>query len=359
MRWFWALAIPSFIGINLVIANENAADENKSQYDIFLQEEPDELIIPLGLPPIPWPTDNPYSKKKAKLGRLLYFDPRLSSDGKISCSTCHSERLAFTDHKSIAQGIQGNMGARHSPTVINACYQTQQFWDGRAKTLEEQAKGPIGNPKEMTLASDIHDAHKQCQERVQKINGYRVLFKEVFGNDACSIDDIAKAIATFERTILSGNSPYDRYLLKRDKTALTEEQIAGYGVFKRVGCANCHGGALFTDGRFLNIGVGMDASNPDTGRYGITGVEKDWGAFKIPTLREVANTGPYMHDGSHKTLEEVVDYYDKGGTPNKNLHPLMKPLHLTDKEKKALVVFMQGLSGEGWQHCTSPQEFPE
>lgn len=354
MRFFWALVIPAVLCMNFLFAE----DDDDSSEDSLLQEEPDELTIPLGLPSMPWPADNPYSKKKAELGRLLYFDPRLSSDGTVSCATCHSERLAFADRKPIAQGIRGNMGSRHSPTVINAGYQTHQFWDGRVRTLEDQAKGPIGNPKEMTLAPDVHDAHKQCQERVQKIKGYRILFKEIFGNDSCSIDDIAKAIATFERTVLSGNSPFDRYQ-KGDKTALTQEQIDGYAIFKRVGCANCHGGPLFSDGRFLNIGVGMDAPNPDTGRYAITGQEKDWGAFKVPTLREVVNTPPYMHDGSIKTLEGVVDYYDKGGTPNKNLHPLMKPLHLTEQDKKALVAFMKGLSGEGWQHYTTPEKFPE
>lgn len=369
MRDLWILAIPVFLSFNLIMADNTSGQtqtlekestiEQEFPENSLLEEEPDELKVPLGLPKIPWPADNPYGKKKAELGRLLYFDPRLSSDGTISCATCHSERLGFADRKPIAQGILGSLGSRHSPTVINACYQTHQFWDGRVRTLEEQAKGPIANPKEMTLARDVHDAYNQCQERIQKINGYRILFAEIFRNETCSIDDLSKAIATFERTVLSGNSPFDRYLVGGDKTALTQEQIEGYAVFKRVGCANCHGGPLFTDGRFLNIGVGMDAPNPDTGRYQVTHLEKDWGAFKVPTLREIENTPPYMHDGSIETLEGVVDYYDKGGTPNKNLHPLMKPLHLTEKEKKALVAFMKSLSGEGWQHYTPPQKFPD
>ena len=318
----------------------------------------EELTVPLGLPPIPWPANNPYSKKKAELGRLLYFDKRLSTDGTISCGSCHSIPRAFTDRNPVSEGIHGRRGTRHSPTVINAAYQTHLFWDGRAASLEEQAKGPIGNPKEMTLASSEHAAHQQCQERIRNIAGYRALFKELFGSEECTIDDIAKAIATFERTVLSGNSPYDRYKAG-DKSAMSQEQIAGYEVFKKSGCANCHAGPLFTDGRFLNIGVGMDRPKADLGRYEVTHHPSDKGAFKIPTLRDVANTYPYMHDGSQKTLAEVVEFYDKGGIRNPNLNPLIHPLHLSDSEKKALVSFMEALSGEGWQHFTEPERFPQ
>lgn len=317
----------------------------------------EEFAVPLGLPPIPWPADNTYSQKKAELGRLLFFDKRLSTDGTISCGTCHSIPRAFTDRKPVSEGIHGRNGTRHAPTVINVAYQKLLFWDGRAANLEEQAKGPISNPKEMTLADNAHEAYLQCHERVCKIPGYRALFKEVFGTEECSIDDIAKAIATFERTVLSGNSPYDRYQAG-DKKAMNTEQLLGYEVFKKSGCANCHAGPLFTDGRFLNIGVGMDKPHPDLGRYEATHHPSDKGAFKIPTLRDVANTYPYMHDGQQKTLEEVVDYYDKGGIRNPNLNPLIRPLHLSDKEKKALVSFMQALNGEGWQHFKEPAQFP-
>lgn len=324
----------------------------------YLWPHQEVFVPPMGLPPIPWPADNPYSSKKAELGKLLYFDKRLSADGTISCSSCHSIPKGFADSRPVSIGIFGHHGTRHAPTVINAAYLPLLFWDGRAKSLEEQCKGPISNPKEMSAVSDAYLAHQQCEERVSNIQGYKVLFKEVFGNDKCSIDDIAKAISTFERTVLSGNSPYDRYK-QGDKTAMTEQQIEGYRVFKEVRCDRCHIGNMFTDGRFLNIGVGMDKEKPDLGRYDITHLDRDWGAFKVPTLREVAKTHPYMHDGSHKTLEEVVDYYDKGGIPNKNLHPLMEPLHMSDKDKKALVSFMHALSGEGWQHLKAPEHFPE
>lgn len=325
----------------------------------LLKEEPEEFVAPLGLPPVPWPKDNPYTQKKAELGRLLYFDKRLSSNGTVSCATCHSVEHGFTDNRPIAVGIDGNKGTRHSPTVINAGYQTHQFWDGRVTTLEEQCKGPIANPKEMTTADNTHDAHRECQKKICGIAGYHELFKEVFGKDECSIDNMAKAVATFERTVVSGNSPYDRYMAG-DKTAMTQEEIEGFKVFKKAGCDNCHFGFNFSDGRFLNIGIGMDEPNPDLGRYDVTKDPKDWGAFKVPTLRELSKTGPYMHNGSIATLEEVIDYYDKGGNPNKNLHPLMKPLHLSDKDKKALLAFLRdALKGEGWQHFTSPEKFPE
>lgn len=314
--------------------------------------------VPLGLQPIPWPKDNPYSKQKEELGRLLYFDKRLSSDGTVSCATCHNMPCGYSDCKAIAIGIKEAKGTRHSPTIINAAYDTIYFWDGRAASLEDQSKGPLANPKEMTMLKDPHEAHKQCVECIRNIQGYKILFKEAFGEEEVSLDKIAKAIATFERTILSGNSPYDRYVAG-DRTVLSKEQLRGLTVFKKVRCAHCHGGFNFTDNQFQNIGVGMDEPNPDLGRYLISHDEKDWGAFKTPSLREVEHTAPYMHDGSLKTLDEVVEYYDKGGIKNKNLHPIMKPLNLTKEDKKALVSFLKALSGEGWQHNQEPAEFPK
>lgn len=316
--------------------------------------------VPLGLAPIPWPEDNPYTKEKEDLGRILYFDKRLSSNQTISCASCHNIPCAYSDCRIIAIGIDDTKGTRHSPTIINAAYSKLLFWDGRAASLEEQCKGPIANPKEMTLDKDVHKAHHECVKRVQDYPGYRPLFNKAFGSEEINIDKIAKAIATFERTILSGNSPYDKYRAG-DKTAMTEEQIQGMKIFmnRKVGCANCHSGFNFSDERFHNIGVGMDEPNPDLGRYGITHEEKDWGAFKTPTLRESEHTAPYMHNGSLSSLEEVIDYYDKGGNPNKNLHPLMKPLHLTPEEKQALVSFLKALSGEGWKNFKEPTEFPD
>lgn len=321
-------------------------------------EKADELKIPLGLPPIPWPKDNPYSSKKAELGKLLYFDKRLSSNGTISCASCHAINETFADHKAVSDGIYGNKGTRNSQTVINSAYHKHLFWDGRALSLEEQVKGPLSNPKEMTAASSAHQAYIECQNKIRENPGYKVLFKEVFGTDECSVDEIAKAIATFERTVLSGNSPYDRYAAG-DRSAMSSEAIQGLKIFNRVGCANCHAGFNFADGRFLNIGVGMNAEKPDLGRYDVTKEEKDRGSFRVPILREIANTYPYMHDGSLKTLEEVIDYYDKGGISNPQLSPLMRPLKLTSEEKYELKLFLESLSGEGWQHFKEPSQFPE
>lgn len=311
---------------------------------------------PLGMPPCHWPKDNPYSKKKAELGKLLFFDKRLSSDGSVSCATCHIPVDGFAEDTPVSEGIHGQKGSRNAPTVINSAYQTHFFWDGRAPSLEEQVKGPLTNPKEMTSETNAKDAYRECQQCIYNIAGYRALFKEVFGNDTCSIEEISQAIATFERTVISGNSQYDQYMAG-NKEAMSKQQIEGLHVFKKVGCANCHAGPNFTDGRFLNIGVGMDRPNPDLGRYAITKNESDKGSFKIPTLRDISKTAPYMHDGSLKTLEDVIDYYDRGGIPNPHLSPLMKPLHLTPEDKKALVSLLKALDGEGWQ-VEPPKELP-
>jgi cytochrome c peroxidase len=311
--------------------------------------------IPLGLPAIAWPSDNPYNREKADLGKLLYFDKRLSMDNTISCASCHSPDKTFTDHLPMAIGIMDRKEARKSPTVINAAYYKHLFWDGRAGSLEEQAKGPISNPEEMTLIDNAHLAQTDCESIIRSIPGYHALFKKAFGNEDCSIAQIAQAIATFERTILSGNSPYDQYMAG-NPDAMTEEEKHGMHIFN-ASCVHCHSGPTFSNGSFVNIGVGMDQEKPDLGRFRITHDEQDWGAFKVPGLREVVHTYPYMHNGQFQTLEEVVDYYDKGGNPNPNLHPLMRPLHLSEKDKKAVVSFLKALSGEGWQ-MTEPSSFP-
>jgi cytochrome c peroxidase len=316
--------------------------------------------VPFGLPPIPWPENNPYTKAKAELGRLLYFDKRLSADGTVSCATCHNLPCGYSDCRSVAIGIANAKGTRHSPTIINSAYLQVLFWDGRAATLEEQCKGPIANPKEMAKEKNAHEAHERCEEKVSEIEGYRDIFHKVFGEgDTVTIDNITKAIATFERTILSGNSPYDRYLANIPNS-LTKQQEHGLLVFRKSKCINCHLGVNLADPtHFFNIGVGMDKENPDLGRYAITKDEKDWGAFKVPTLREVELTGPYMHDGSLKTLREVVDFYDKGGIPNKNLHRFIHPLNLSKEDKEALIAFLQSLSGEGWEKIEEPTVFPQ
>ncbi len=310
--------------------------------------------IPLGLVPIQWPKDNPYSAAKAELGWFLYFDKRLSGDGTVSCASCHDPKFAFTDGSPFSKGIRSQLGGRSAPTVINRAYSLDQFWDGRAKTLEEQAKGPIANPIEMG------HAHESCEKCVGAIPGYRKRFNDVFGTDKVTIDQIAMAIATFERTVLSGNSAYDKFKAG-DMKALSESQKRGMEIFfsNNARCDSCHEGINFTNGKYANIGIGMDKPMPDLGRYAVTKQEGDKGAFKTPTLREVARTSPYMHDGSLKTLEEVVEHYNKGGIKNKWLHQDVRQLNLKDQEKKDLVEFLKALNGEGWQHIKSPEKFPE
>ncbi|MCS7025692.1 MAG: cytochrome-c peroxidase [Bryobacteraceae bacterium] len=310
-------------------------------------------VVPLGLLPVQWPKDNPYSAVKAELGRLLYFDTRLSKDNTVSCATCHNPKFAFTDGQPVSTGIRGQKGGRSAPTVINRAYSLAQFWDGRAPTLEEQAKGPIQNPIEMG------ETHDNVVQKLKAIPGYRKLFQQAFGTEDITMDHVAKAIATFERTVLSGNSPYDRYRAG-NKSALTPEQVRGMDVyFNKAKCDQCHEGINFTSNAYHNLGVGMDKPNPDEGRFAVTKNPADWGAFKTPTLREIARTAPYMHDGSLKTLEEVVEFYNQGGVPNKNLDEKIKPLHLTEQEKKDLVAFLKALSGEGWQNIQAPTKFPE
>jgi cytochrome c peroxidase len=308
---------------------------------------------PLGLPPIAWPKDNPYSAAKAELGRYLYFDSRLSADNTVSCASCHHPKFAFTDGAPVSTGIKAQKGGRSAPTVINRVYSMAQFWDGRAKSLEDQAKGPMANPIEMGMTHDL------VVERLKGIAGYRTLFVRAFGSYTVDIDRVAMAIACFERTILSGNSPYDRY--KHGNTAaMTPQQIRGMDIFaNKAKCDQCHEGANFTLNSYHNLGVGADKASPDVGRYAVTHNAADWGTFKTPTLREIEHTAPYMHDGSLKTLDEVVEYYNKGGNPNKNLDPAMKQLHLNDQDKKDLVAFLKALSGEGWQQVKAPEEFPQ
>lgn len=306
---------------------------------LFLTVVASAQTVPLGLIPIPWPADNPYSPAKVELGRLLYFDKRLSADNSVSCATCHAPEKGFTDGAPVSTGIRGQKGGRSAPTVINRAYSLAQFWDGRAPTLEDQAKGPIANPLEM---DNTHDA---MAAKLSGVQDYRPLFQKAFGSPDITIDAVAKAIATFERTLLSGNSAYDRYKTGK-KPAMTRAQIRGMDIyFNKAKCDQCHEGVNFTANAYANLGIGTDKPQPDTGRYEVTKDPLDWGKFKTPTLRDISKTGPYMHDGSLKTLEEVVDFYDKGGIPNKNLDEKIKKLNLTVEQKRDLVEFLKALDG--------------
>jgi cytochrome c peroxidase len=353
----WSHTRLAWIAPALFLMAASAADTTAPAKPAASKPQPakakrEDIRVPLGLLPIQWPVENPYSKAKADLGKLLYFDKRLSADSSLSCATCHHPKFAFADGAAVSTGIKGQKGGRSAPTVLNRAYSLAQFWDGRAATLEDQAKGPMINPIEM---GHTHDA---IVTRLRQIPGYRPLFKTAFGTEDFDIDHVAKAIATFERTVLSGNSPYDRWKAA-DKKAMTPEQVRGMNVyFNKAKCDQCHEGINFTTNAYHNLGIGTDKPEPDEGRFIVTKNPADWGAFKTPTLREIANTAPYMHDGRFKTLDEVVDFYDKGGIPNKNLDKTMKKLNLTAEEKKDLVAFLHALSGEGWR-IEEPTQFPQ
>jgi cytochrome c peroxidase len=359
------------VGLAAVVAMAQAITAQDRKY---------KADLPPAIPEDVWamlvPEDNPMTEAKVALGRDLYFDKRLSIDNTVSCATCHDPKAAFAEPKQFAEGVGGKRGARNSPTVFNAMFNVEQFWDGRAATLEEQAKGPIINPLEMAMTS-----HDLVIERLKKDPAYVKRFQEVFGGPP-TIADVAKAIAAFERTLVSADSPFDR-LQAGDAGAMSEAAKRGFELFKGKGrCITCHefnaSSPFFTDFKYHNIGVGMkatanfeglarkvqqmaqegklNAESIDTlsltegfselGRFIVTRQPKDLGAFKTPTLRNVELTAPYMHDGSQKTLREVIDFYNKGGEPNPNLDGGMRALELTDQEINDLIEFLNALTGD-------------
>jgi cytochrome c peroxidase len=306
------------------------------------------IETPLGLPPVPIPSDNPPTADSIALGRKLFFDVRLSGDDTVSCATCHNPQLSFTDGLPGSKGIGKKIGRRNAPTVLNAAYYSTFFWDGRAGSLEQQAGLPIENPDEMG------QSHELSIKKFEKIPEYKKDFAAVFGPGSLTIQKIEMAIASFERTLVSGNSAFDRYMYGGDKTAMSDSAIRGLKIFllkDRGNCVSCHDVrekyALFTDGKFHNLGAGTNAKGEltDLGRYEQTKVEADKGAFRTPDLRNVARTAPYMHDGSLKTLKEVVDFYEGGGTSNPYLDKEIKELKLSSPDKADLVAFLESLTG--------------
>jgi cytochrome c peroxidase len=307
---------------------------------------------PRGLTAVPVPKDNPSSTEKIELGKQLYFDRRLSADNTVACSSCHDPKMGWSNADKTAVGIGGQRGGRSSPTVLNTAYQAFQFWDGRAKTLEQQAVGPIANPIEMNLPLE------KAVEKIAAIKGYQEQFQKVFGQPV-SADTIGKAIAAFERTILAGDAPYDR-LRSGDESAMSVQAREGMQLFfGKAKCSSCHSGPNFTDNGFHNLGVSFTSEKPDFGRFEFSKLEGDKGAFKTPTLRDISRTGPYMHDGSLATLEEVVEYYDKGCTPNDYLDEELFPLKLHADQKAALVAFLkEGLTSKSYPDV-EPPKLPE
>ena len=281
---------------------------------------------PLPLAPPPAPADNPSSAAKVALGKQLFFDPRLSVDDTLSCNSCHDVNGNGTDSRSVSVGIGGQLGTRSAPTIWNAVFLSAQFWDGRAASLEEQAKGPILNPIEMGMP------HKEATiERIRQIPGYRKQFTAIFGgDDPVTLDNIAKAIATYERTLITPNSPFDQYL-RGDKTALSKDAVAGMHEFERLGCNRCHTGPAFAsryDQEFhLKDDLGINehvTPRPHTGRW------------RVPTLRNIALTAPYFHNGSVKTLDQAVRVMAK----------VQLNRDLDDHQVTILVAFLKSLTGQ-------------
>jgi len=338
---------------------------------------------PLGLPPVPVPKNNPITPDKVKLGDKLFHDKRFSADGTVSCSTCHDVKKAFTDSPlKVSQGIKKLNGTRNAPTVVNAAYMHSQFWDGREPDLEGQSAGPFVNPVEMGLPN-----HEPILKIVRTDPEYKKMFKQVFNKSGQGIKmrHVKQAIATFERTIISGNSPFDRYYFGSDKGAMSKSAVRGLTVFLEQGrCVSCHTisqtHALFTDSRFHNLGIGFERINKDVtelasayskakkkgidvdvevltnrntselGRFVVSTEARDMGSFKTPTLRNVAKTAPYMHDGSLETLEDVVKFYNNGGRV-KESDPVfafqsggIRSLDLDDDQIEDLVVFLEALT---------------
>jgi len=339
--------------------------------------------VPLGLPDVPYPEGNPQSAEKVALGDTLFHDKRFSSTGEVSCATCHAAEKAFTDGPlSVSEGIDKLTGTRNAPTVINAAYFESMFWDGRSPSLEDQALHPFVNPVEMGLKD-----HQPILDVVRSDPDYVKQFGTVFGKqgEAVTMKEVTQAIAAFERTQIAGNSPFDRWYFGGQEDALTPAQKAGFDVFVNEGrCVSCHlveqTQALFTDNRFHNIGVGINAIQDDVpqlageflkaeatlaevdvkvlsdkrtselGRFAVTRDFDGLGSFKTPTLRNVAVTAPYMHDGSLKTLRETVEHYNNGGVTevddpvNDFLSGGIRPLNLTDEQIDDLVAFMEALT---------------
>jgi cytochrome c peroxidase len=283
---------------------------------------------------IPFPAENPYTLEKAVLGKMLFFDTRLSRDRNLSCASCHNPSFGWEVPFAKAIGAGGKPLGRHAPTALNQAWSKNLFWDGRAPTLEAQAKGPIEAGVEMDLPMAT------AVTRLKEVEGYRQAFAKAFPNEGITEASVLKAIATFERTIVTGDTPFDRWL-RGDAKALSDSARRGFEIFTGKGnCAACHSGWNFTDDKFHDIGL----PTPDKGRIEISKNAADLHAFKTPGLREIAARAPYMHHGEVATLEAVVAHYMTGGEKRPSLSPLMKPVKLDAQEQQDLVAFMRSLS---------------
>lgn len=283
---------------------------------------------------IPFPKDNPYTVEKAALGKMLFFDTRLSRDKNLSCASCHSPSFGWEVPFDKAIGAGGKPLGRHAPTVLNQAWSKNLFWDGRAPTLEAQARGPIEASAEMDLPLAT------AVTRLQEVEGYRNAFKRAFPAEGLTDLNILKAIATYERTVVSTNTPFDRWV-KGDSKALSDGAKRGFALFTgKANCVACHTGWNFSDDKFHDIGL----PTPDVGRKGVTGADADLHSFKTPSLREIAARAPYMHNGSVPTLEAVMTHYASGIVQRPSLSALLKPVGLQPQESTDLIAFLRSLS---------------
>lgn len=292
-------------------------------------------VVPGGFDPVPIPVHNPLTRNKVLLGQQLFFDPVLSLDSTVSCATCHRPDAFFADGQALSRGVGGRPGTRNTPSLLNIAYHQLFFWDGGSITLEHQVFGPLQNPDEMAL--DL----ASVLQRLESIPTYREAFEELF-DEAPSLRGLTQALGAYQRTLLSGGARYDRYKAG-DQTALSPAETRGYKLFKgKAGCLHCHHGFLLTSLRFENNGIAV--SKEDSGRARVTGLKEDYGKFKVPSLRNVAQTAPYMHNGGMATLSEVIDHYDQGGREVRGKSPLIQPLGLEEEEQADLEAFLHALT---------------
>ena len=293
------------------------------------------LVVPAGFEPVPIPSHNPLTKAKVLLGQRLFFDPILSADSTVSCATCHIPRFFFSDGQMLSHGVGGRLGTRNTPSLINTAYHKLFFWDGGSITLEHQVFGPLQNSTEMglNLASVL--------DRLNSIETYREEFNHVFGASP-DLRGLTQAIAAYQRTLISGGTRYDSYKAG-DQHALSIAERRGLALFEgKAGCVHCHNGFLLTNLTFENNGLSI--SRGDSGRARVTGLWEDYGKFKVPSLRNVAQTAPYMHDGRMSTLSEVIEHYDKGGSDVRGKNDLIQPLNLDATERTDLEGFLHSLT---------------
>jgi cytochrome c peroxidase len=328
-----SLTVFLLLAAALIVGCKKNATVTAGEFKPDIQPLPAPLTTyePMSIPP-----DNPMTPEKVALGRELFFDERLSVDGTRSCYSCHVCEHGLTDGLPKAIGAGNKTLTRSSPTLWNIGYHKEFYWDGRSPSLEKQALAAWTGANMGAKADEI-------VAKLNALQGYKAQFQSVFHSDATP-DNVVKAISAFERTIISGNTPWDRWKAG-DNSAISQSAFRGWNIFQAIKCNNCHDGVLFTDQQYHNVGIGMDAKEPDVGRFKVTNKPEDTGAFKTPTLRDIANTAPYFHDGSAKTLEEALDIMLAGGKPNDHLDKKnLQPHKVLPEQREDLLNFLRSLS---------------